>query len=93
MVCGDLGATLVEFNGEPDHGHLLVSYPPTLAISTLVRRLKGATALRMRQDHTGRCNRARMHGHFWTPSYFAVSAGGAPLLIIKQCIENQARPL
>lgn len=47
----------------------------------------------MRQDYTGRCNRARMHGHFWTPSYFAVSTGGAPLSIIKQYLENQTRPL
>jgi len=31
--------------------------------------------------------------NFWTPSYFAVSAGGAPLAIITQYIENQARPL
>ena len=91
-TCTALSADLVEFNGEADHVHLLVSYPPTLAISTLVRRLKGASARRMRQDYTSRCNRARMHGHFWTPSYFAVSAGGAPLSI-KQYIENQARPL
>ena len=92
QVCDVLGVELVEFNGEPDHVHLLVRYPLTLPISTLVRRLKGASAHRMPTDYTGRCNRARMHGHFWTPSYFAVSAGGAPLLIIKQYIENQARP-
>lgn len=92
-VCHALGGELVEFNGEPDHVHLLVRYPPLLPISELARRLKGATARRMRQDYTGRCNRARMRGHFWTPSYFAVSAGGAPLSIIKQYIENQARPL
>jgi putative transposase len=83
-VCGVLGAELVKFNGEPDHVHLLVRYPPALPLSELVRRLKGATARRMRQDYTGRCNRARMHGHFWTPSHFAVSAGGAPLAIIKK---------
>ncbi len=39
-VCTDLGADLVEFNGEADHMHLLVSYPPSLAISTLVQRLQ-----------------------------------------------------
>ncbi|GLB86134.1 hypothetical protein SRL2020226_55340 [Mycobacterium kiyosense] len=31
-VCAELDAELVEFNGEPDHVHLLVAYPPTLAI-------------------------------------------------------------
>jgi len=91
-VCDNLGAELVESNGETDHVHLLGSYPPTVAISDLVRRLKGATALRMRADYTGRCNQTRMHGHLWTPSYSAVSAGGAPLAIIKHYIENQAHP-
>jgi putative transposase len=33
-----------------------------------------------------------MHGHLWSPSYFAASAGGAPLAIIKQYIEQQKRP-
>ena len=42
-VCEDLDAELVEFNGEADHVHLLVAYPPTLAISTPVQRLKGHT--------------------------------------------------
>ena len=88
-----LGAQLVEFNGEPDHVAPARPIPARQAISELVDRWKGATARRIRADYTGRCNRARMHGHFWTPSYFTVSAGGAPLSIIKQYIENQDRPL
>ena len=43
-MCSELDAELVEFNGETDHVHLLVAYPPTLAISTLVQRLNGRTA-------------------------------------------------
>jgi len=92
-VCDNLDAELVESNGETDHVDLLLSYPPTVAISDPVRRLKGATALRIRADYTGRCNQTPMHRHLWTPSYLAVSAGRAPLAIIKQYIENQAHPL
>jgi len=40
-VCDALGAELVEFKCEADHVHLLIRYPPALAISTLVRRSKG----------------------------------------------------
>ena len=43
-VCTELNVELVEFNGEADHLHLLVAYPPTLAISVLVQRHKGRTA-------------------------------------------------
>lgn len=92
-VCTDLDAELVEFNGEADHVHLLVTYPPTLALSALVQRLKGRTAHAVRREYTGACVRARMRGHLWSPSYFAVSCGGAPLSIIKQYINGQARPL
>ncbi|WP_264916296.1 IS200/IS605 family transposase [Mycobacterium kiyosense] len=92
-VCTDLGAELVEFNGEPEHVHLLVAYPPTLAISTLVRRLKGRSSYAVRREYTGTCVRARMRSHLWSPSYFAASAAGAPLSVIKRYIENQNRPL
>ena len=91
-VCGDFGAELAEFNGEHDHVHLLVWYPPKVAVSSLVNSLKGVSSRRLRQDFTGRVNQATMHGHFWSPSYFAASCGGAPLSIIKQYIERQQRP-
>jgi putative transposase len=93
-VCTDLGAELVEFNGESEHVHLLlVAYPPTLAVCTLVRRLKGRSSYAVRREYTGTCARARMNSHLWSPSYFAASAGGAPLSVIKRYIENQKRPL
>lgn len=91
-VCGDFGAELREFNGEDDHVHLLVTYPPKVAVSALVNSLKGVSARRLRSEFTGRVNRAIMHGHFWSPSYFAASCGGAPLSIVRQYIEQQQRP-
>lgn len=90
-VCDDLGAELAEFNGETNHIHLLVAYPPKLAISTLVQHLKGRSAYTMRREYTGTCVRARMRGHLWSPSYFAVSCGGAPLSII-QAIHQRTSP-
>jgi putative transposase len=58
-----------------------------------VQRLNGRTAYALRREYTGACVRTRMRGHLWSPSYFAVSYGGAPLSIIKQHIDGQARPL
>lgn len=91
-ICGDFGAELAEFNGEEDHVHLLINYPPKVPVSKLVNSLKGASAYRLRREYTGTTNRAHMNGHFWSPSYFAASCGGPPLAIIKQYIENQNRP-
>jgi REP-associated tyrosine transposase len=92
-ACDELDAELVEFNGETDHVHPLITYAPTVAISALVQRLKGRTPYAVRREFTGACVRARMRGHLWSPSYFAVSCAGAPLSIIKQYIDRQARPL
>jgi REP element-mobilizing transposase RayT len=47
-VAGDLGETLLALHGEPDHVHLLVRHPPTLAVATLVNRLKGASSRALR---------------------------------------------
>ncbi|MDF4252306.1 IS200/IS605 family transposase [Streptomyces sp. WMMB303] len=91
-VCDDFGATLTEFNGEADHVHLLVHYPPKTTLSGLVNSLKGVSARRLRAEFTGRVNRAVTHGHFWSPSYFAGSVGGAPLQVVKDYIEQQKRP-
>ena len=92
-VCEDFGAELREFNGEDDHVHLLVEYPPKVAVSALVNSLKGVSSRRLRSEFTGRVNRHVMHGHFWSPSYFAASCGGARLSIIRQYIEQQRRPV
>ena len=92
-VCADFSADLREFNGEDDHVHLLVEYPPKVAVSAMVNSLKGVSARRLRSEFAGRVNRAIMHGHFWSPSYFAASCGGAPLSIIRQYIEQQRAPV
>ncbi len=92
-VCEDFEAELKEFNGETDHVHVLIHYPPKVAVSTLVNSLKGVSSRILRRDFTGHVNRAITHGHFWSPSYFAASCGGAPLTVVKQYIEQQRRPL
>ncbi|WP_445525624.1 IS200/IS605 family transposase, partial [Streptomyces cyslabdanicus] len=48
-VCEDFEAELKEFNGERDHIHLLVHYPPKVTVSKLVNSLKGVSARRIRQ--------------------------------------------
>jgi putative transposase len=91
-VCVDFGAELREFNGEDDHVHLLVHYPPSVAVSKLVNSLKGVSSRYLRQEHGTHLRRYLWGDHLWSPSYFAGSCGGAPLALIKEYIENQQRP-
>lgn len=87
-VCQDFEAVLVESNGEDDHMHLLVEYPPKVALSHLVNSLKGVSSRRLRQQHPDIAERY-YNGVLWSPSYFAASCGGAPLSIIRQYVEAQ----
>ncbi|MEU6998377.1 IS200/IS605 family transposase [Nonomuraea sp. NPDC046570] len=91
-VCDSFGAVLVEFNGEHDHVRLLVCYPPKVALSVLVNSLKGVSARLLRKEFGPHVRRYLWGGHFWSPSYFAASCGGAPPSIIEEYIENQKRP-
>lgn len=87
-ICEDFEARLVESNGEDDHVHLLVEYPPKMAIAKLVNSLKGVSSRRLRVQHPEIAQRY-YQGVLWSPSYFAASCGGAPLSIIRQYVENQ----
>jgi putative transposase len=77
------------------HAHLVFvtrNLPPTTALSRLVNSLKGMSSRRMRQEspdlrrHYWRANR------LWSGSYFAGSAGGPPISLLRQYIEQQDRP-
>jgi putative transposase len=90
-VCGDFEAELTQFNGEPDHVHLLVNYPPKVAVARLVNSLKGVSARRLRQERPD-ISRRYCRGGLWSASYFAASCGGAPISILRQYIESQRTP-
>jgi putative transposase len=91
-VCADFGAELAEFNGQPEHVHLLVTFPPTMAISRLVNSLKGVSSRRLRQEFPDLRQHYWRVTRLWSGSYFAGSAGGAPISALRQYIEQQDRP-
>ena len=91
-VCLDFEAQLVEFDGEDDHVHLLVNYPPKVALSALVNSLKGVSSRMIRKKNYPSVRRKLWGGALWSPSYFAASCGGAPIEIVRQYIEQQRTP-
>ena len=91
-VCQDFEAELVEFDGEKDHVHLLINYPPKVSVSRLVNSLKGVSSRLFRKKRYACIQDKLWAGALWSPSYFAASCGGAPISIIKQYIEQQDTP-
>jgi putative transposase len=68
-----------------------VTYPPKAAISVLVNSLERGIGPALAAGVHRRVNQASLHGHFWSPSYFASCAGALPS-ILRQYIERQNRP-
>ncbi len=91
-TCKDFEAELVEFEGECDHVHLLINYPPKVALSKLVNNLKGVSSRLLRITFKQHIAKYYWKNVFWSPSYFVGSCGGAPLNVIKQYIQNQQVP-
>ena len=69
VVCDDFGVALKEVNGEDDHVHLLVEYPPTIQLSRLVNSLKGVSSRRLRQQDFPEVKSELWGSHLWSPSY------------------------
>ena len=92
QTCLDFEAELVEFDGEDDHVHLLVNYPPKVAVSNLVNSLKGVSSRLVRKKNYPSLQKKLWGNALWSPSYFAGSCGGAPIAVIRQYIEQQQTP-
>ncbi len=92
-VCSDFSAELIEFDGEEDHVHLLINYPPKVTVSRLVNSLKGVSSHLIRKRGYLSIREKLWGNALWSPSYFAGSCGGPPISIIRQYIEQQKTPL
>ena len=89
-VCRRDRVRLMECSGEEDHVHLLISYPPTICQSNLVRKLKTISSLKIRQEFSNQIRRMLWGKRFWTKSYCVISVGdGATSAIIERYIKNQ----
>ena len=91
-VCTDFETEPVEFTGENNHVHPLVTFPPTVAPAMLVDSLKGVSSRRMRQNFPDLARHHHRATKIWSGPYFAGSVGGAPSSAVRQCIEQQNRP-
>jgi len=84
---------LVEFNGEPDHVHLLVSYKPEISLSKLIANLKTVSSRLIRRDFSYLSSQYFYNKpYFWTGAYFVASCGGVTVEQVKKYVEAQDAP-
>lgn len=88
-ICEGMECTLLEFNGESDHVHLLVDMSPKVAPSVLINSLKSVSSRKMRQQFAKHLSVFYWgKSPFWSKAYCAVSTGGVSLEVVKRYIHS-----
>lgn len=74
-----------------DHVHILVSAPPELAPSEIMRRIKGRTSSKLFEEFPAL--KKRYWGqHFWARGYFCATVGEVSEEMIKEYLEHHFEP-
>lgn len=81
-----LECVVLEVAIRPDHVHLFVSTPPTLAPDQIMFRVKGYTSRHLRQEFPALLKLPSL----WTRSYFCSTAGQVSSATIQRYIEEQS---
>jgi putative transposase len=91
-TCFKWESSVVEFNGEADHVHLLIDYNPKVQISKFVNNLKTVSSRLIRKEFATHVEQFYYKPVFWTGAYFASSCGGVTLDQLKAYVQNQEVP-
>lgn len=87
QTCDSLDIRIVKGVISSDHVHLLISYPPKVSVSDIVKRLKDRSARLLMEDFT-ELKKRFWGGHFWGIGYGAWSSGNITDEMIKAYLEH-----
>ena len=91
-ICKKWDIELIEFGGEADHIHILISGHPSFELSKFINNLKTVSSRYIRKEFSTHLSQFYWKPYLWSRAYFVCSSGGAPLAVIKKYIENQNTP-
>jgi REP-associated tyrosine transposase len=74
-----------------DHVHMHIEYPPSKAISNLVKRFKGRTSRLLQQEFPA-LQKQYWGRHFWAIGYGAWSTGNITEEMIQEYLEHHRHP-
>lgn len=85
-----IGCSPIEINGEADHVHMLLRFPPDLSAARAVCSLKSYSSRKILEKFPF-LRTFSGAGAFWSTSYFAASAGGVTIDTLEKYVRNQGR--
>lgn len=80
--------TLVEWNHDEDHVHILFKAHPNSELSKFINAYKSASSRLIKKEYP-RVRKKLWREYFWSRSYCLLTTGGAPIEVIKKYIESQ----
>ncbi len=87
QVCREKGVDIIHGVLSKDHIHMFVSVPPKLAISDLVRLMKGRSAYKVLREFPF-LKKRYWGGHFWGRGYFSTTNGAITEDIVLEYLNN-----
>ena len=80
--------TLLEWNYDIDHVHIMFKAHPNTEISKFINAYKSASSRLIKKDFP-LVRKKLWKEMFWSRSYCLITTGGVPLDVVKQYIQNQ----
>lgn len=87
-ITDSYGITLMEWNHDQDHIHLLFRAKPNTDLSRMLNVYKAASSKRIKNEFP-EIRKSLWKEYFWSKSYCLLTTGGAPIEVIKKYIETQ----
>ena len=82
------GMTLVESNHDVDHVHIMFRAQPKTELSRFINAYKSASSRLLKKEYP-QIRKKLCKEAFWSQSFCLMTAGGAPIEVIRQYIESQ----
>ena len=87
QVCAENGVEILKGVVSSDHVHIFVSVPPKLAISDLMRRIRGKSAFKVFREFP-KLKKRYWGCHFWGRGYFSTTNGAITEETVLQYLER-----
>ena len=88
-IAKDRDYTVEAIKVMPNHVHILISAKPKVAVTVMVKTLKGITGKWLFNTYPDEMNKYFWHGHIWSHSYYVGSVGNTTEAVIKHYIDTQ----
>lgn len=89
-ISSNYGITLLEWNHDKDHIHLLFRAKPNSDLSKMINAYKSASSRRIKNEFPN-IRKSLWKEYFWSRSYCLLTTGGATIDVVKKYIENQGK--